>query len=549
MSTLRLFRPTIMLHSQLWLRTSVTINQRCWISISKQCLKKHKQQKKTPPSVAHLKREAPFVFSVVKKFQGKNIMQIDEEPMLFQPLSRDINQDDLIDDRSQLLNDLKIKPTHKKETAFIIQPNFKWGKGRFITKLSDSRLSEAKALVESIQSWGVHDSCIESVHENNPKLFFGSGKIIELSKRIRTMINENNVTMVFLNTGKLSQRQIKELEAAWGCKVFDRYRVVLELFKERASTREAKLQVQLAEVQYLRTHLSSSDFDYDQQRGGGKGMMGSGQTYMEKARRQLTEAETKIKKALGHIKQQRNQTKTERARKSIPQIALVGYTNAGKTTLAKLLSKDAKMQPEDRLFATLDTTAHQGKLPSGMNALFIDTVGFISDLPHELVESFATTLEDVKTSDLIIHVSDCSHPEFELQKNTVEDVLKKLKLSEHLQDNMIHVLNKADLRTAEQESSTLETDDHHLLLSATSGEGAPQLLDAIQHGLLKSTGRGQYQINIDQSGEELSFLYRHGTVVSATGLDDGTLDVVTILDQPNRGRFEKHFHVKLKNAN
>ena len=253
MISLRFLKPNVIFQNQLLLCTSVNVNQKCWISVAPQCLKNHKQQKKTPPSVAHLKREAPFVFSAVKKFQGKNVMQIDEEPLFFQPFSRDVNQDDLIDDRSQLLNDLKIKPTHKKETAFIIQPNFKWGKGRFFTKLSDSRLSEAKALVESIQSWDVHDCCIESVHEHNPKLFFGSGKTIELSKKIRTMINENNVTMVFLNTGKLSQRQIKELEAAWGCKVFDRYRVVLELFKERASTREAKLQVQLAEVQYLRS--------------------------------------------------------------------------------------------------------------------------------------------------------------------------------------------------------------------------------------------------------------------------------------------------------
>lgn len=223
--------------------------QKCFFSTSLLSAKKHK--KKEPVNLAALKREAPFVYSAFKRHQGKSLLQ-SEEPLIFQPISRNVNEDDLIDDRTQLLNDLKIKTVQKKETAFIIQPNFKWGKDRFFTKLVDSRLAEAVALVESIQSWDVFDSCIESVHEHNPKLFFGSGKVLELSDRIRLMINEHNVTMVFLNTGKLSQRQIKELETAWGCKVFDRYRVVLELFKERASTKEAKLQVQLAEVQYLR---------------------------------------------------------------------------------------------------------------------------------------------------------------------------------------------------------------------------------------------------------------------------------------------------------
>ena len=357
----------------------LNFHQKCLFSVSKAISKKHGKQSKT----TNTSREIPFVYRIVKRHKGSPSLQ-KENPLIFQALLPTVDKDDLIDDRSQLLNDLRIKATHKKERAFIIQPNFKWGKERYVTKLADCRLAEAKALVESIHSWDVFDSCIESVHELNPKLFFGSGKVIELSEQIRTMINENNVTMVFLNTGKLSARQIGELEAALGCKVFDRYRVVLELFKERASTKEAKLQVQLAEIQYLRyiiknaynfifycalgdisrvvrhaaninnyyfdianvyihnfrkvlklilkshrTHLTSADFDYDQQRGGSQGMMGGGETYMEKARKQLNESESKIKKALTNIKQQRKQMKAERIRRSIPQVALVGYTNTG----------------------------------------------------------------------------------------------------------------------------------------------------------------------------------------------------------------------------
>ena len=229
------------------------INQKCLFSVSEVVSKKHGKQNKTITN-----RETPFVYRVVKRHKGNPSLQ-KENPLIFQALSPAIDKDDLIDDRSQLLNDLRIKSTHKKEKAFIIQPNFKWGKERYFTKLAHSRLEEAKALVESIHSWDVFDSCIESVHELNPKLFFGSGKVIELSEKIRTMINKNNVTMVFLNTGKLSARQIGELEASLGCKVFDRYRVVLELFKERASTKEAKLQVQLAEIHYLRYYVVNAD--------------------------------------------------------------------------------------------------------------------------------------------------------------------------------------------------------------------------------------------------------------------------------------------------
>lgn len=506
--------------------------------------KKHRNVKGKVKDLSYLKRETPFVFSVGAKHREHSRL-LKETPLVFQAIAPYIDEDDLIDDRSQLLHDLKVRPSAKTETAFIIQPNFKWGKGRYSTRLIDSRLAEAKALVESIQSWDVFDSCIESVHENNPRFFFGSGKISELAEKIREVINENGVTMVFLNTERLSQRQIKELEIIWGCKVFDRYRVVLELFKEQASTKEAKLQVQLAEVQYLRTHLSSSDFEYDQQRGGGKGIMGGGETYMEKARRQLNEAEAKIKKALNLMKQQRNQTKSERLRKGIPQVALVGYTNAGKTTLAKVLSKDNKLHPENRLFATLDSTVHEGKLLNGMKTLFVDTVGFISDLPHELVESFATTLEDVKTADLIIHVADCSHPEYELQKITVENVLEKMNLPKDLQENIIVVLNKADLMTPVQ-ADQIDRDAHHFIVSSTRHHGITDLLTAIEAGVLKSTGRSQYRINIDQEGDELSWLYKNGTVVSATGCEDGSLDIVAILDKANRGRFEKRYHVELK---
>eukprot|EP00795_Rhopilema_esculentum_P012597 gene12597-3301_t len=338
------------------------------------------------------------------------------------------------------------KRSLKEEHVFIIQPDFKWGKGRFLSKAVNSRLDEAAALVQTVTNWKVQEGQIESMHEINAKHYFGSGKLKELQNKIGQLRHSNKLTGVFINVGKLSRRQTSHLEEAFKCSVYDRYKIVLEIFKERAKTKEAKLQVKLAELIYERWHLSSDNVTYDQQRGGTMSVGGSGETHLEMKRRLLNEKEAKIRKELRHIENQRKQNRTERVNKHVPQIALIGYTNAGKTTLARALSGDAKLEPEDRLFATLDTTAHRGKLPCGLGVIYIDTVGFISDLPHELIQSFSATLEDVKNSTLLVHVRDMTNPEYELQKQSVMQVLQNLEVDANLLQNMVEVHNKADLR-------------------------------------------------------------------------------------------------------
>ncbi|XP_065653984.1 putative GTP-binding protein 6 isoform X2 [Hydra vulgaris] len=425
----------------------------------------------------------------------------------------------------------------EKERVHIIQPNFKWGKHRHLTKLCESRLEEAEALINSIEHWKVNSTCIESIHEDNPKMFFGSGKLNEISDHVKKLVESEEITAVFINTGKLTSQQIKELQSALGCKIFDRYRVVLDLFKKRAGTKEAQLQVKLAEIQYLRSHLTSDEANYDQQRGGGMMMSGAGETIIDIKRRTLNLEESKIKKMLLHIREHHSQIKADRLEKRFPHVALVGYTNAGKTTLAKCLSHDISLTPEDKLFATLDSTAHKGKLPCGLSIIYMDTVGFISDLPHELVESFSTTLDDLKTADLLLHVCDCSHPEFELQIETVSNVLMKLNLPKNLLSNMVNVFNKVDVSNALQ----LQDSKDAYFVSAKYGDGIDNLRLAIEKKILSLTKRRVVNICIDQTGNELSWLYHNATVVKTVSNQDGTLDVVTILDSATQNKFEKHF--------
>merc|ERR1712226_1212419 len=215
---------------------------------------------------------------------------------------------------------------------------------------------------------------------------------------------------------------------------------------------------------------------------------------------------------------------------------MVGYTNAGKTTLTKALSQNNDLEAKDQLFATLDTTVHRGKLPCGLNLVFVDTVGFISDLPHELVESFATTLEDVRTSDILIHVADISHPESKLQYDTVEDVLSNLNIPEETMKNKITVSNKVDIG-----SELIDVPTDAYIISASEGTGIETLRKGIEDKVLELTGRELITLNIDFSGRELSWLFRYGTVTDTSPRSDGTLDVSVILDQAMKNKFEREF--------
>lgn len=282
------------------------------------------------------------------------------------------------------------------QRLMVIQPEHKSGPVSKPYVSAECKLEEAVSMVEAIEGWEAPCGRVDAVRYINNKTFFGSGKTTELKSAVRELGEE--ITGVFINTPTLTPVQHRTLEQVFQRTVLDRFGVVLRIFRERAHTREAKLQVELAGIPYASMRLS------EEVEGGRAQGDGSGATAMEGRRFALKRRLKQLQKELEEIRGKRKELREHRAKRAaIPTVAVVGYTNAGKTTLIKALSQDATMVPKDMLFATLDSTLHAGKLPCGLPVLYVDTIGFVSDLPLELVESFAATLEDS-----IAAVSECS---------------------------------------------------------------------------------------------------------------------------------------------
>ncbi|RXM35343.1 GTP-binding protein, chloroplastic [Acipenser ruthenus] len=370
----------------------------------------------------------------------------------------------------------------------------------------------------------------------HPDVKWGAKKQHLTTEKIRSL---PQITAVFMNVERVSPLTEKELKEAWGVKVFDRYTVVLHIFRCNARTKEAKLQIALAEIPLLRSQLRNELANLDQQGGGSRYIMGSGETFMEVQQRLLKERELKIRAALEKLKKKRHLLRSQRKQREFPVISVMGYTNCGKTTLIKSLTGDAGLQPRDQLFATLDVTVHAGLLPSHMPVLFVDTIGFLSQLPHQLIDSFSATLEDVAHSDLIIHVRDISHPETLNQKVNVLNVLKKLQLPTHLLDSVIEVHNKIDLIDGYQ-----TTEPNTVAISALQGKGLQNLRSIIEAVVLKITGKQIMTIKVNLTGSQLSWLYKEATVQEVNVLpEEGSANVNVIISNSAYGRYRKLFHV------
>ena len=367
-----------------------------------------------------------------------------------------------------------------------------------------------------------------------PATLFGKGK----TEEIGALVRELDVSVAVIDDA-LTPVQQRNLEKAWNVKVIDRTGLILEIFARRARTREGRLQVELARLAYERSRLVRTWTHLERQRGGFGVMGGPGETQIETDRRLIADKIIKLKRELEDVRRTRGLHRKSRERTPFPTIALVGYTNAGKSTLFNRLTQSTVVA-KDMLFATLDPTLREIKLPGGRPAILSDTVGFISDLPHELVEAFRATLEEVQQADLILHVRDIAGEDSDAQAADVEEVLGQIGCGKDSSRALIEVWNKLDLVAAEERDPILNRAARNgaSAISAVTGAGVEALLTLIASRVDEDAAILAV-ISPDQ-GEALAWLYRNGRVASREESADGTT-VAVRLDRQALGRFERRF--------
>ncbi|MDW7674043.1 MAG: GTPase HflX [Bacillota bacterium] len=376
-------------------------------------------------------------------------------------------------------------------------------------------------------------------------LLVGKGKAEEIAQ----LVDAHEASLVIFNK-QLSPAQLRNLEEIIPAQILDRNQLILDIFAQRAASNEGKLQVELAQLQYTLPRLTGRGVEMSRL-GGGIGTRGPGETKLETDRRRIRQRIDQLRYDLREVEQRREHQRKNRQKQGLPLVSLVGYTNAGKTSLLSTLTQTSQ-EGEDKLFATLDTTIRQLELPSGQKALLSDTVGFIQQLPPQLINAFKATLEEIRESDLVLHVVDCSHPQMEEQVETVNSILKEIEADKVSQ---IMVLNKIDLLEgkdkgqlhSEEVSTSSAVIEKELLLkaqdssleeiipvSAVNGTGLEKLLELIGHKLNLGTKLIDIIIPYDQ-GQLFSYLKEKAVIKKVEYLNEG-IQVELLADQEVQGR-------------
>jgi len=419
------------------------------------------------------------------------------------------------------------------ENALVLHPRF--GNGR--DKDADHDLEEAVGLATAL---GVNTKAARTIPIRDLKVanFFGKGQIEDIGSEIKA----HDINIVIINAA-LSPLQQRNLERLWKAKVIDRTGLILEIFGLRAATKEGKLQVELARMGYERSRLVRTWTHLERQRGGTGTVAGPGETQIESDRRVLNDKIAKLKRELEQVRRTRGLQRQKRKRAPERVAALVGYTNTGKSTLFNILTEGGVLA-KDMLFATLDTTHRVLSLPGGQEAILSDTVGFISDLPTDLITAFRATLEEVKEADLLIHVRDISDPLTERRREEVLQVLGEIEAGpEHGQD-IIEVWNKTDLLSDEQMASIKERAEASLdiedmtpayPISAHKGFG----LEMLHSGIETALTSGDEVLHVDippQNYDVRAWLHKNGHVIKETTKRNGTCEMDVRLSESDAGK-------------
>jgi small GTP-binding protein len=439
-------------------------------------------------------------------------------------LSTSVHESIDIDESLRLLSSYTDAELDTKKKVFILQPKMQYLSKARQSMDANVQLEESISLVKTLNDWVVVGSHVVSTKRPASKTVWGSGNISTLAREI----GESGADCLFVGIDKLTRSQIENLRKEFASsdenfRVYDRYSVVLKIFKKNAKSNIAKLQIALAEIPYIRYKFSNAELHQ--------------------------ELEKKIREEIKRQQKIRDNLNRARRRLDLPIISVLGYTNVGKTSLIKYLTKDEAMKPENKLFATLDVTYHALVLPnSGLKVILVDTIGFISDIPTTLIEAFRVTLQDALDADLYVHVLDASSAVVEEQNKVVFNTLESLECGNKLSD-MLVVYNKYDkVKNTQEISHLLNENENSIAVSCQNGYQMDKLVDLIEERIQKIKNYLELRLQIRQGSEEQRFLYKSCAIseIKPFESDQNFVEMKILFDKKTAFRFMKLYpHVKI----